>query len=579
MKKEMVQESEGKEMVIPSMVYNSLIGVIWAGIIVFGVGIALSESEIKLGGLISFSIATAAILWLLYDTIHQNNKLQGKKSSLGMNMAIIGVITEVVIVMVYSINQVQGKEDTISNQLDWVLGGGILIILGVFFELFLIDVAIMKLVRGFTYNVYHVLEGITRWVIKKGLVIFRIGFTIMGIILIVGAIFAVPTNESLERLAMAIVGTIFIFSWNWEVVKSRVIQISIWTKKRWRGISTTILIVFSVVAWFLPMSLEIRAISSLLSFVGVVALNWTTIKLALYELGKRMAEFLKNAYLLIKNLVSDIALWTKKRWRGISTTLLIVFSVVVWFLPMSLEIRTVSSLLSFVGVIALNWTAIKLALYELGKGLAEFFKGFYSIIKELIKNIGTILKAAGNVFGIILLILSVIGSDPYFNIYFFLSGALVLLLANNKKVILTYRHNKTLVSDLTGLSILYFSIIHLSKIDPEWLAYTGYFTGIVLLLLGHTFFKKFAQEIIRILYSSVQTITELIQTTVFAMIGIFFFVFAFSVIIDNPLFGLDLSEYDTISRTILGVALAFIGGFSFKFAQTRYYVEKGGKRK
>ncbi|MHA1911520.1 MAG: hypothetical protein ACTSYA_07475, partial [Candidatus Kariarchaeaceae archaeon] len=66
MKKEIKKGSEKKEMVIPSLVYNSLIGAIWAGIGAFGVGIAFSESEIRLGGLTIFSIATAGILWLLY---------------------------------------------------------------------------------------------------------------------------------------------------------------------------------------------------------------------------------------------------------------------------------------------------------------------------------------------------------------------------------------------------------------------------------------------------------------------------------------------------------------------------------
>ena len=123
MKKEVKKGSEitEKEMVIPSIVYNSLVGAIWAGISVFGVGIALSASEIKLGGLIIFSIATAGVLWLLYDTIHQNNKLQGKRSSLGMNMAIVGVITEAVIVMVYSINQqIQLINNSINQQIQLI---------------------------------------------------------------------------------------------------------------------------------------------------------------------------------------------------------------------------------------------------------------------------------------------------------------------------------------------------------------------------------------------------------------------------------------------------------------------------
>ena len=80
MKKRIDRENEGdekgKEMNISSVVYNSLVGVIWVGISVFGVGVTLSESTVKLGGLAIFSLATAAILWLLYDTIHQNNKIQ-----------------------------------------------------------------------------------------------------------------------------------------------------------------------------------------------------------------------------------------------------------------------------------------------------------------------------------------------------------------------------------------------------------------------------------------------------------------------------------------------------------------------
>jgi hypothetical protein len=216
----------------------------------------------------------------------------------------------------------------------------------------------------------------------------------------------------------------------------------------------------------------------------------------------------------------------------------------------------------------------------MGKGVVEFFKKVKLAIKDIIQNLAQILKALGNSGGVILLVTSFFMSDPYFKIYLFLIGVVLLLLANNEKVKHAFRNNKTQVSDLAGLIILYLSISSLVKIEPEWLAYSGFLVGGLLLLLGHTYFlERFAQEVFRMLYSSVQTIMELIQTTTFVILGVVFFIFAFSVIIDKPLFGLDLSEYDTMARTILGIALAFIGGFSFKFAQTRYYVEKGGQRR